>query len=587
MNASLGSDSPPAETQDCGQRTARPSALLVFVASFALVLALQLSTGAWRSDFGGHADEGAHVVTSLMLRDYLAGGWREQAHPVRYAETYYDRFPKVAIGHYPPGFYLLAGLWLLPWRIPAAQLLLMALVSAAAAWTTWRLARETLGSGRDPLFLGLVLCLMPLFRTYTAIVMSDTLLVLCALLAAMAFLRFLRRGRLRDSLAFGTWAALAILVKGSGLCLALLPPLAIALAGRWSLVRDPRLWAAPLPVLGLALPWMWATYGITAEGMADADPGSYIREACAFYFGGLAELIGWPAFAVLALSPLFCLPLAAIRRRIPPNEGACVALALAFAVLLLALGVPAGLDLRYLLPLLPAALVAGAWALRSALSCLRPWLAAWGVPAFAALALLGASPLRPVEKRYTGASEVVSLVLAENGDVGYPDGSGGSGKVADEPPSRPRSERLGLLVVADATGEGALTAAAAFAGPDRLRVLRGSKLLAASDWLGRGYRVAFEGEREFRALLAQEAVRYAVVEDSGGREDLPEHWPLAESLLAGSEPDAVGATVIESLRKRGGSRPLRLFRLDGALTAPPAAGTAPPPPDAARAAPLP
>jgi hypothetical protein len=584
VNASLGSDSPPAETQDCGQRPAYLPGLLVLAASFALVLALQLSTGAWRSDFGGHADEGAHVVTSLMLRDYLAGGWREQAHPVRYAEAYYGRFPKVAIGHYPPGFYLLAGLWLLPWRAPEALLLLMALVSAGAATAAWRLARDTLGPGPAPLFLALALCLMPLFRTYTAIVMSDSLLVLCALLAALAFLRFLRRRRLQDALAFGAWAAAAILVKGSGLCLALLPPLAIALAGRWPLLREPRLWVAPLPVLVFALPWMWATHGITAEGMAEAGPNSYFREASAFYFKGLAELLGWPALALLALSLLALLPLAAVRRRIPANEGACVALALALSVLLLALAVPSGLDLRYLLPLLPAALVAGAWGLRAAISAVRPGLASWAVPAFALLALVGASPLRPVEKRYTGAAELIDLVLAEDREA-----NSGEGEVGETAPVVPAPARLPVLLVADATGEGALTAAAAFAGPERLRILRGSKLLATSDWLGRGYSPTFEGPDGFRELLRREGIRYAIVEDSGGREELPEHWVATERLLLGRGQDDNRLTVIESLRKRGTSRPLRLFRLDESLTAPPlpAAETAPPPPGAARAAPAP
>ena len=119
---------------------------LVFLALFLLSLMLQLHSGAWQSDFGAHADEGAHVVTSLMVRDYLAGGWQEEVHPLKYAQLYYDQFPKVAIGHYPPGFYGLASLPLLLSRCSVSLLLFMAALSAGVGWMTWRLAGKVLES---------------------------------------------------------------------------------------------------------------------------------------------------------------------------------------------------------------------------------------------------------------------------------------------------------------------------------------------------------------------------------------------------------------------------------------------------------
>src|SRR5947209_9185195 len=69
----------------------------------ALVLVLQWVGGAYRSEFAGYPDEGAHYITGVMMRDYVA------VHKLvsfrQYAEDYYLHYPKVALGHWPPVFY--------------------------------------------------------------------------------------------------------------------------------------------------------------------------------------------------------------------------------------------------------------------------------------------------------------------------------------------------------------------------------------------------------------------------------------------------------------------------------------------------
>lgn len=534
----------------------------VLVALVALAAAFQLAAGAWRSDFGGHADEGAHVVTSLMVRDYLAGGWLETPHPVRYAEAYYERFPKVAIGHYPPLFYAVAALPLLPVREGGTLLATMALLAGGVGWTTWRLARNALGGGAGGAFcLAAAAVLLPLVRTYTAIVMSDLLLILLCLLAALAFARYLRHGRLRDSLCFGGLAAAAILTKGSGLALALLPPLAIAISGRWGSLRDPRLWASATPPLLFALPWMGFTSGITAEGMAEASPTDYFREALPFYLRGLGAELGWIAVAFAVAAPV----LAGVRKQgktaadpMPPELA--VAFSLPVAVLFLASAVPSGLDHRYLLPLVPAVLVAAAWAVRSALPS-RIRLARWPLPLFSVLVL--ASVWRPVEKRYTGAADAVREVVETGG----------------------AAEAQVVLLVSDATGEGALTAAACLSEKESLRILRGSKVLATSDWLGRSYEMAFSDASSLAGLLSSEGVDAAIVEQPPSDRPAPPHWTETHRLLSvATDFPARALPAVASLRKRGGASAFTVYRL--APLPPPAGGTAPPPRDAARAAPF-
>ena len=132
-----------------------------------------MQSGAWRSDFGGHADEPAHVVTSLMVRDYLAGGFLETWHPMRYAEAYYERFPKVALGHYPPGFYLVASAGLIPFRSGSTLLVLMNCLSAGAGLLVWWFGRRLLAHDGPAIAIAVLYVLLPQTRTDTAIIMAS------------------------------------------------------------------------------------------------------------------------------------------------------------------------------------------------------------------------------------------------------------------------------------------------------------------------------------------------------------------------------------------------------------------------------
>ena len=101
--------------------------------AIALVLAvvlLQIESGAYRSDFDANDDEPGHVVSSLMIRDYFASGWHVS--PLRFAEEYYIHYPRVAIGHWPPGFHSCEAVWMLAFgRNRTAMLSFVAAAEAA------------------------------------------------------------------------------------------------------------------------------------------------------------------------------------------------------------------------------------------------------------------------------------------------------------------------------------------------------------------------------------------------------------------------------------------------------------------------
>lgn len=453
----------------------------------ALTLMLQVRSGAHESDFGGHPDEAAHVVTGLMVRDYLAGPFWSGTHPMRYAEDYYERFPRVALGHYPPGFYVVEALWLLPSRTATAALLLPVFLTSLTAWIIFMVGRRLM---RPPaaVVAAAAFPLMHLVQVYTAIVMSDMLLVIWCLLAALAFGRFLETGGAKWSLAFGLLAAAAILTKGSGLLLALVPPVAIVLTARWKVLLAPKLWLAPLPVLFLAVPWLVLTAHITAEGMAAEPAGDYFLKAVPYYLTNAVSVLGVMLIVLTGAALVVAAIVFKREKGLPAKEA--VLWALVVAVLAFYCVVPSGLDERYLLPVIPSALALGFSALDRfglRMGARYPGFPVAALPLLAALAVVLETG-SPAVKAFQGQTRALAGLLRDS----------------DEP--------LALLVCSDSSGEGALIASAALLAPDRVVVERGTKLLSTSDWMGRGYKANFSSDEELFGLLDKAGVTHVIVD---------------------------------------------------------------------------
>jgi hypothetical protein len=179
---------------------------LVFATCLILNLVFVTTQGAWQSDLAGDPDEAAHAVTSLMLRDYLAGGWKQP--PMTFAQQYYADFPKVALGHYPPGYYLLAGAWMLPGASVPALFVLQAALGAALCAVLYRIVSKAGGTWAG-VVSALLMSMLPTGLKQIQLVMSDTLVVLLGLTAALIWRDYLNRPTVRRSLGFGLVAAAA------------------------------------------------------------------------------------------------------------------------------------------------------------------------------------------------------------------------------------------------------------------------------------------------------------------------------------------------------------------------------------------
>jgi hypothetical protein len=477
---------------------------LVFLGCLVMNLMFLTTRGAWQSDLGGDPDEAAHAVTALMVRDYLADGWSQ--HPLAFAERYYADFPKVALGHYPPVFYLIAGAWLLPYASISSLFLLQGVLAALICSMVYRFVakgQENAGG----LVAAMMTALLPTGLKQMQLVMSDLLLTLLGLAAALLWRDYLNRPKASRALGFGFITAVAILTKGSALGLCAIPPLATLACGRFNLVKRLSWWLCGVPVALLAAPWMLYSSKITVEGMLYVPLLQFVPDAAAFYLDALPNTLGWPLAAMglagaawLMLRPSQC-----------PNPSQAAALgALACGTLLIVLLVPAGMTTRYLLPCLPV-LVAGAVMILQRIKKYIPHGHLFG-----GLVVAGCMFYMPgcPAKEVKGFSAAVQL-------SGVPS--------LDAPASQ------NWLVASDPRGEGAIIAAAAFAtqrrSPSLLRVYRGSKELAASDWMGRGYKVAFENAESLLDHLNKQDITRVFVDLSVPENARKEHEKLLETAM--------------------------------------------------------
>lgn len=473
-----------------------------------LAIALQAMTGAWTSDLVD-ADEPAHFISGLLVRDYLASGLAGA--PLEWAYDYYAHYPKVAIGNWPPLFYGLQGIWmlLLPAH-PISVLLLIALCAALVAWMIFLALRPRLGAAHALLGAVLFLVLRPV-PVYTGMIMLELVLTLGTTVATWFWIRYLRLRSVGAALLFGGVSVLAVLTKGNALFLALVPLLTVVIGGYWTVLRSRGLWIAALLVLLLAGPWMYFFLDDVLQGWKQIVPTpEYVGRATVTYARALFRSLGIAGVGLALLGAWSHLrPSASSHRALW-----IVAAALIGAVTLFHLLVPAGITSRHLIPAYPAlAMFVAAGAHTITLRLREHGIGSRSATAlvlggFALLFALHASPLP--EKATHGYRAAAELVLAQGG--------------TDVPTTS--------LIVSGAGGEGAFIARVAVL--DRQRpshtVWRGTSLLSLSTWAGRGYRLRTEDAAEVIDLLDQAAIEFVVVDLSV--EPAPHHIQLREAIEA-------------------------------------------------------
>lgn len=458
-----------------------------------MVVFLQWQGGVYRGEFGSEPDEAAHYVTGLMVRDYITAGF--PGNPMNFAKDYYDHYPKVALGHWPPGFYLIQAAWTLPFSASHTSVfLLMAFLAALIATVIFSALQQEFG--RTLAVVGAItFCALPLVQAFSGAIMTEIPIALLALLAAICLGRFLERERTVDMVGFGLFASAAILTKQSALFLAALPVLGVLLTRKYHLLKRPAFWLAAVIVTVLCGPWTLATLKLASDGWTDEGWGwGFTGKAFPFY---LLKLYTATGIALALLSALGLTVKLSASNSTDKKSGMWAALsALLVSVVLFHMVVPCGYEARHLIPALPAIVifaVAGADWLAAKLICrgLQPRFAITLVFGVATLAFL-AETFQIPQKGYQGFGTVAAALL-----------------------QNPDAKQSIFLVSSDARGEGMFVSELALREPRPGHIIRrASKELASSSWSGGGYQSKFTDERTLVNALKQRHVGYVVLDQS-------------------------------------------------------------------------
>lgn len=462
--------------------------LAVFLLLFGYSVLLQYWNGAFRAEASGESDEAAHVVTGLMAHDYVARGF--PGPPLAFAKEFYLHYPKVAIGHWPPLMYALLGGWMLPFPASIPSLVfLMALLAALFAWLLYGAVLREFRSQPAAALAGIFLLSIPLMERFGGLIMTDLPLALWSVAAAFAWGLYLDSERPRHAVLFALFSSCAILTKGDGLQLAVLPPCTILATRRWRLARKKGLWLAAILVAALCLPWTAITMKLVTPTMQNGVGWAFSRIALPFYLTQLSHSAGG---LIAALAVAGILARFAPRFRERPQRGLWVSMAaLLFADIVFHAAVPAGLEQRYLItgmfPLLLFAAAGVDWLCRRRRSYV---IAAAAV----VTTLFFLFTFRITPKYSYGFAEAAAGIVTD-----------------------PSLSHAAVLASSDRDGEGLLISEIALR--ERRNghyVLRASKMLASSDWNRMNYRLRYPTAAGVAGLLNALAVDVVVIDETPG-----------------------------------------------------------------------
>jgi len=449
----------------------------------ALAVGLQLKSHCYSVDLGN--DDTSHYISSLAIHDYLRSGLGSS--PIAFIRSFHSHYPLVGIGHWGPLYYFVVALWMLVFSTSLASVLALSVtVTTATALGIYAFARQAVGWS-PALFAACAFVLAPLVGYGTSELMLDIPIALVCLGATYAYARYLQDGLVRYSVTFALLASAAMLTKGNGACLALLPPLAILFARRFDLLRRPSFWL-PVPIVAaLVGPWYMLTYSMVAAGFRYGWGWHYVATATIGNSVFLFESVGPAVLAAASIGVGATIARAWKHRAAPLQSAACAFL---FADWIFQSVAPADIQARYLAPLLPPLLFMAA----DGVAVTTGWLSrhfSWRMPSTkAGLALLLTLTIVPAAiavpvKRSLGlmaaAPQVWQMLPANNSAV---------------------------LIASNGVGEGAAIAALAMYDPHRpsLFAIRGSRLLGGGGYNNQDYVPRFETVQQVMAAIDDYAI---------------------------------------------------------------------------------
>jgi hypothetical protein len=415
-------------------------------------------------------DEGGHYVNALFLGDWIRAGFPS---PMAFAQDYYAHFPRLSIGHWPPGWYMLEAPFFAlfrpsPLHATVASAFVAGLPGFACFWAMQKLGRLWLGLG-----LAIAYVFLPLTVDCGRYILLDQPVALVVAMGAIAWKQASDDPRWWRFLLFAALAAYAPLVKGNGALIALVPALHILVTGRWALLRQPWLWIAAALTLAVVAPWYWLSFKISAGGFNYAPGLAYASIALSANSVAIWANLGIAGIALAAFGAYRTF-------RGAGHEEAAIgklAIAVILATLIFQSAIPASTEPRYISPLLPWLVLLIGLALIELLRASKPALRC-AAPALAILALIPAIlTLHALPPKPDSKAPDLGKAMTMIGGIWMVDGRAGD--------------------------EGALIASAAWNdnGAKKVWVTRASQWLSTSDFMGRDYVLTAKTPADARAVL--------------------------------------------------------------------------------------
>lgn len=503
----------------------KPSSRFLCLAYLCAVLVGALAVfvaKSYQSGFSG-ADEPSHFLNGYFVADYIAhhfGG-----NPMGAATDFYIHYPKISIGHWPPAYYGILGVvfLVLPPTLPvifAVNVLFAALPAIGVA-----AALAMLADRRAALAGALVYAVTPLVLEGHVMFMADQPLTACLVAATAVWIAFSVRPRWGTALGFALLAATAVLIKGNGWLVVFIPVFHILLTANWKLLLSVRLYVAAALAAVIVVPWYMLTAKIAADGFNYHAGLPYATKALLYNLQALGRNVT-PVGGLLALYAI----VAEFRaRRADPARWTIVSavVSLLLATLLLQSLVPVDIVERYMAPALPAVVVLAILGGVRLLGLLRatgpaPQLAG------AALAVVMAVPgilhlAQRAPKADTGVAAVADRLAAARPVLTVIDGS---------------ASTEGWFIADMAVHDQGLHG----------YVVRASKLLADSNFMGTTYSLKYHDTADVLAELHRLGVQHVVIVREGGKDAYPHSAQMREALARADSGFRLGQSLPHQYR---------------------------------------
>jgi len=471
----------------------------------------------YQSGFSG-ADEPSHFLNGYFVADYFAR--HLGSNPMGAATDFYVHYPKISIGHWPPAYYGILGLvfLVLPPTLPvifAVNILFAALPAIGVA-----AALSMLADRRAALAGALVYAVTPLVLEGHVMFMADQPLTACLVAATVVWIAFSVRPGWGSALGFALLAATAVLIKGNGWLVVFLPVFHIVLTGNWKLLLSVRLYVAAALAAAIVVPWYMLTAKIAADGFNYQAGLPYATKALLYNLQTFSRNVT-PVGGLLALYAI----VAEFRaRRADAARWTIVSavISLLLATLLLQSLVPVDIVDRYMAPALPAVVVL---AVLGAVRLLAQLRADTPVPALAlaALAVVMAVPgvvhlVQRAPKADAGIVAVTDRLAAAKPVLTVIDGS---------------ASAEGWFIADMAVHDRAL----------RGYVVRASKLLADSNFMGSTYSLKYHDTAAVLAELHRLGVQHVVIVRDGGKDAFPHSAQMRAALARADSGFRLGQSL--------------------------------------------